>query len=117
MKIEKEISITGTPNLGAQVERTEKFVIYSGKTIVIKDSKGNLILSFNPFFDGGSILIKDFNSIIIDVEHWGEDKDKKFKMLSKEEIVTSSTQVLGWKEDSEKLEKIREAYELLAGDE
>ena len=110
-----KILLTGTPNIGKGKERTETFSVTNTKTcIVLKDSYGNALVSFTPFLNGGSIWLSDFSDIIMDREHWG-DKNGKFEMQWKEEQAianTSTDEIMRWKQDSEDLEKIREAERL-----
>lgn len=114
-----KISLTGTPNCGISEERTETFFVEKKeRCILIKDEEGKIIFSFNPFFDGGSVWLSDFPSIILDVERWGENKEGKFVCLSKETLPeVSSATIKGWREDSLKLAKIREARKLLIEEE
>jgi len=106
-----KIKLTGTPNLGGAVKRTEDFTVTNTEeTITIKDHKGNVIVSFNPFFNGGSIWLEHFCSVILDVEKWEDDAKGEYKKVNVENIATSSSEIQRWKEDSEKLAKIREAH-------
>jgi len=114
-----KVTLKGTPNLGCPKERQENFELYHGEHVIqILDADGNVVLSFNPFMDGGSVWLSDFSSIIMDREHWGEDKDGKYKMLWKEEQAVagvSTAQIIQWKQDSEDLATIREAQKLITG--
>ena len=120
MKEQKvEFVVKGVRNLGSdRTEKVEKFSIEAKESCIhIKDNKGKVIVSFNPFFDGGSLWITDFSSLIMDIEEWGEDEKGKFKCLRTDNITTSSLGVKKWKEDSGKLRKIREAQDLLKEEE
>lgn len=109
---ETKIKLKGKSNIGAnQNERTEEFTIkkVSDSVLQIFDSKGKRLISFNPFFDGGSICINDFSSIIVDVKRLDNNK----KLVHSETISTSSLGLQQLKRDSENLSKIREANRLL----
>lgn len=117
---EIKFELEGKPNLGID-RKVEKLVFTveksSDKCLVLKDSEGKVLISFNPFMDGGSVWLADFSSIILDVENWGEDTDGKFVCLHKQTLEnTSSMKIMNWLEDSKKLAKIREAKKLLEGD-
>ena len=80
----------------------------NGSAIQITDSEGKILVSLAPFLDGGSIWLADSNSIIMDKdEDWG----------TRDQVISgvSTSQILEWKEDSEKLEKIRAAQKLIEG--
>jgi hypothetical protein len=109
------VTLKGTHNLGLRGYETMNFRITATESnISISDSEGNVLISFSPFFDGGSLWLSDFSSLILDVEHWSEGKEGKLKCQYKETLEnTSSSGIKRWKEDSEKLHKIQEAYNIL----
>jgi len=112
-----KISLTGKSNTGLGRKRAEKFeVIKIDNSIQVKDSAGKILISFTPFLNGGSVWLSDFSDIIMDVEHWDEDKEGKYKMIREQKQAisnVSSNQILRWKQDSEKLAKLREAQKIL----
>lgn len=107
-----KIKLTGKSNCGTGKTITKEFeVTKSSQGIAIKDNKGEILISFAPFLNGGSVWLSDFSDIIMDAEHWGE-KDGEFKLLSVESQAianVSTSQIIKWKEDSEKLSRIKEA--------
>ena len=95
-KLEAISQFTGKPLKETfTVEKTES-------TIKITDAKGKVLVSLAPFFNGGSVWLSEFNDFIMD---WG----------TREQVISgvSTSEILGWKEDSEKLEKIREAQRIV----
>lgn len=54
----QRITLTGRPNLGDGREQRKTFVVKQvSNCIRICDDKGHTLISFAPFFDGGSVWV------------------------------------------------------------
>lgn len=111
---EAKFHLIGKSNVGLGEQRGETYTVkmfQAGEMQGIHIEKdGKTIISFNPFLDGGSIALDCFSSLILDVERYDE---KKQKFVHDETITTSSYEVQTMKKDSEKLQKLREAKDIL----
>ena len=99
----QEVELTGINNVGLEDKQKRKYEIVVSKTnISIIDDKDKCLISFAPFYNGGSLWLSDFCDIIM-------DSDEQEQVISN----VSVSEIIKWKKDSEKLQKIRKAQRLI----